>query len=90
MQHRLTSVQPADIAKIIAASAFFGMVVICPLVMVFLRHQRLMTELFHGKGAKETLRRLEAVERELRELKALRHEQMLYEDDERQVRQRVT
>ena len=79
-----------DIGKLIAASALFGMVFVCPIVMLFLRHQRLMAELFRRQSSNETLQRLEAVERELRELKALRHEQVIAEDDQQELRQRIT
>ena len=81
---------PNEIAKLIAVSALFGMVFICPLVMLFLRHQRLMTEMLRGKASDETHRRLEAVEHELRQLRAAHHELVLRADDQQELRQRIT
>jgi len=79
-------VTPNDIAKLIAVSALFGMIFVCPLVMLFLRHQRLMTEMLRGKSSDETLRRLESVEHELRQLKAAHHELVLKADDQQELR----
>lgn len=75
--------------EILAALAFFGLVVICPIVMMFLRHQRQMAELIHGRHSSDTVQRLEALERELRELKALKHQQAIIEDDQRELQNRI-
>ncbi len=81
---------PDKIAQLVAAFAFFGLVVIVPLSMLFLRHQRAMAELIHGKASNETLQRLEILERELRELRAAKQERVLREDDQRELGHRIT
>ncbi len=79
-----------QIPELLAALAFFGAIVICPLVYLFLKHQRAMAELIHGKMANESLQRLEAVERELRELRAANQERVLREDDQQELGRRIT
>lgn len=71
------------IPELLAALAFFGFIGVTPLVMMFLKHQRMMAELIHGRTTEETLRRLEIVENELRELKSARCARALREDDQR-------
>lgn len=79
-----------QIPQLLAAFAFFGAIFVCPLVYLFLKHQRAMAELIHGKAASEAHQRLELVERELKELKAAHHEQVLREDDQRELGSRTT
>ena len=78
-----------DLPKIIAALAFFGAIVICPLVYVFLKHQRSIAELVHGRASDESQRRIEALEREVRELRALHHRQLISEDDRQDLARRI-
>ena len=79
-----------QIPQTIAAIAFFGLIFICPLIGLFLRHQHKMAELIHARAANESLERLAVVERELMELKALQHERVLRDDDQRELERRVT
>lgn len=78
-----------EIPQVLAAFAFFGAIFVCPLVYLLLKHQRAMAEIIHGKAAGEALHRLETVEKELRELKALQHEQVLRDDDQRELGARM-
>lgn len=72
-----------NLPEVIAAFAFFGAVVICPLVYLIMRHQRSIAEIMHKSPSSDLLYRVEALEHELRMLRAERHERMIREDDER-------
>jgi hypothetical protein len=61
-----------NLPETIAAVAFFGFLVVCPLAYVFLKHQREMAAIIHGRGHDETQRRIEALEREIALLRAER------------------
>jgi hypothetical protein len=69
--------------ELIAALGLFGLVVICPLTMLFLKHQRQMAEILHGKNSGDALQRLESVEREMMTLKAAYHELALRAHEQR-------
>jgi hypothetical protein len=73
----------SNIPEIIAALAFFGAIFICPLVYLMMRHQRTIAELIHRNAAGEAFQRLEALEREMRELKAQQYDQLLARDDQK-------
>ena len=66
-----------EIPQILASFAFFGAVFVCPLVFMLMRHQRAMAEVIHGGTSNEALRRIEALEREVMELRSARADQML-------------
>ena len=72
-----------NLPEVIAAFAFFGAVVICPLVYLIMRHQRSIAEIMHKSPSGDLLYRVEALEHELRTLRAERHERLIREDDER-------
>lgn len=79
----------SDLPETIAALAMFGLVVVLPLVAVLLRHQRAMAEIIHRNAGDTTQQRLSMLEQELRELRALRHEQIIREDDQRELSRRM-
>lgn len=74
----------------IAALTFFGALVVCPLVWMLMKHQRAMAELMQGRPGLEALQRLESLEREVRELRAAHHQQVLRDDDQQELSRRVT
>ena len=76
---------PTDLPEMIAAMACFGVIVVCPLVMLLLRHQRQMAELIHRNPDNDSHRRLEVVEHELRELRAAQHELTIKNDDKKSL-----
>ena len=77
-----------EIPQMIAALAAFGCVVILPLTMMLLRHQRQMAELMR-QAPDEMLHRLQVVEEELRSLKAAHIDLVIREEDQREIRQRL-
>ncbi len=74
----------------IAALSFFGAMVVCPLVYMLMKHQRTIAEIVHRSPQNDLAARLEAIERELRELKAVRHSDILAEDDRRELQRRTS
>ncbi|MFN8138648.1 MAG: hypothetical protein U0R49_02500 [Fimbriimonadales bacterium] len=75
--------------EIIAACACFGLLVVVPLTMFLLRHQRQMAELIHGKNDSDTHQRLEALEREVRDLRIANTDRILREEEQRFIDQRL-
>ena len=75
--------------EVIAAFAFFGAIVICPLVYMIMRHQRTIAELMHRPAGDDVFQRLHILEQEVRELKASRYEQLIREDDKRELGRRT-
>lgn len=80
---------PPSIPEIIAALAFFGLMVICPLVYMLMKHQRAMAEIIHGKGANDSTQRIEALEREVRELRSALHDRIIRDDDQKELGRRI-
>jgi hypothetical protein len=78
------------IGELLIAFAFFGAVFVCPLVYMLMKHQRAMAEMLHRGAGSEGMQRLEALEREVRELKAVRHERILTQDDQRELSRHIT
>lgn len=78
-----------QIPEMIAAFSFFGLVFILPLVHMLMKHQRAMSEILHTGPARENQQRLEALEQEVRALRASNHELILQQDDQREVRRRL-
>lgn len=76
---------PTDLPEMIAAMACFGVIVVCPLVMLLLRHQRQMAELMHRGPVDNSLQRIEALEHEVRELRATQNELVLKCDDKKSL-----
>ena len=79
-----------QLPQVLAAFGFFGAIFICPLVFMFLRHQRAMAEVIHGRAAHETQQRLEMLERQMQALTAAHHERVLHDDDQRELHRRTT
>lgn len=79
-----------NLPELLAAFGFFGAIFICPLIWMFLKHQRAMAEVIHGRASTETHQRLEMLEREVQILRAERQERILREDDQQQLGQRLT
>ncbi|MFI5386175.1 MAG: hypothetical protein ACHQ50_08650 [Fimbriimonadales bacterium] len=79
-----------EIPEILAAFGFFGAIFICPLVYMMTRHQRAMAEIIHAGAANDALRRIEALEREVQELKAARRNSVLGQDDRPELGRRIT
>ena len=77
-----------NLPEVIAAFAFFGAIVICPLVYLIMRHQRSIAEIMHRPAGDDVLQRLHMLEQEVRELKASRYEQLIREDDKRELSRR--
>lgn len=78
-----------NLPETIAALAFFGAVVVCPLIFVLLKHQRAMAELIHRNAGDATQQRIASLEQEVRELRAARLEQLIREDDQRELTRRT-
>lgn len=70
-----------NIPEILAALAFFGGIFVCPVVFMLLKHQRAMAELLHRRPDEPTLHRLAALEREVAELRAAHHAEIIRKDD---------
>jgi uncharacterized protein YceH (UPF0502 family) len=70
-----------NLSEILAAFAFFGGVVIVPIVYMLLKHQRAITEVMHNAPAAESQRRIEALEHEVAQLRAMHHELIIRDDD---------
>ncbi len=86
-ENRLSSMD--KLPEIIAACACFGLLVVVPLTMFLLRHQRQMAELIHGKNDSDTHQRLEALEREVRDLRIANTDRILREEEQRFIDQRL-
>jgi hypothetical protein len=67
----------SDLPEVIAAFAMFGLVVVCPLVYMLMRHQRAMAELIHGRPTLEAEQRIAALEHEVMMLRATQQQQAL-------------
>lgn len=68
-----------DLPEVIAAFAMFGLVVVCPIVYMLMKHQRAMAELIHGRPSQEAERRIIALENEVMMLKAVQQDQTIRE-----------
>jgi len=79
-----------DIPEILAAFAVFGLFFICPLVFMLTKHQRAMAQIFHAGASNDALRRIEMLEREVQELRATRHDPVLWQEDQRELSRRIT
>lgn len=77
------------IPETIAAFGAFGFIFILPLVYMLQKHQKAMAEVIHRQPAVDLHRRIESLEREVRELRAAQHEQILKADDQRELSRRV-
>lgn len=78
-----------NLPEVIAALGFFGAVVIFPITFLFLRHQRAMAELIHRGAPNDANPRIEALEREVKQLKAALHQRIIQEDDRTELSSRV-
>lgn len=78
-----------DVPEMLAAFSAFGLVVVCPLVFMLLKHQRAMAEILHRTGDDQTKQRLDMMEQELRQLRAGQHEILLKVDDQQALVQRI-
>jgi hypothetical protein len=79
-----------ELPEILAAFAFFGLLFVCPLVFMLLRHQRTMAEFIHRSAGNEALHRIEMLEQQLRELRAAHHELVVRQDTQIELSQRVS
>lgn len=61
---------PSDLPELIAAMTFFGVFALAPILYLLLRHQRVMAELIHKNATGATAEKVEALEREVRSLRA--------------------
>lgn len=61
---------PTDLPELIAAMTFFGVFALAPILYLLLRHQRVMAELIHRNASRATADKVEALEREVRSLRA--------------------
>jgi hypothetical protein len=78
-----------DFPEMIAAFSAFGVLVLCPLVFMLLKHQRAMAEIVHRGGDDLTKQRLDMMEHELRQLRAAQHEVLVKLDDQQALVQRI-
>jgi len=78
-----------DLPEVIAAFAMFGLVVVCPLVYMLIKHQRAMAELIHGRPTQDAERRIAALENEVLMLRSAKQEQTLRELEERELGTRI-
>lgn len=78
-----------DLPEVIAAFAMFGLVVVCPLVFMLMRHQRAMAELIHRRPTLEAEQRIAALEHEVMMLRAARQEQVLRDLEQREIGERI-
>lgn len=81
---------PARLPELFASLAFFGLMAVCPIVYLLLKHQRAMAEIISGRATMEMHQRLENVERELRELRAQQNESVLRAEGHQGLTQRIT
>lgn len=77
------------LSSVIAALAFFGAIVICPLVYMIMRHQRTIAELMHRNAGDDLYQRMQMLESEMRMLRSERNEQLIREDDRRELGRRI-
>ncbi|HXH59981.1 MAG TPA: hypothetical protein VNI20_01340 [Fimbriimonadaceae bacterium] len=73
----------SELPGMIVAVSVFGGFVVVPMTMMLLRHQRQMAKALKGNASDETLKRLEAIERQLSEMRAAQNMQIITDDDER-------
>ena len=78
-----------DLPEVIAAFAMFGLVVVCPLVYMLMKHQRAMAELIHNRPSQEAERRIAFLENEVMLLKAARQEEVLKQLEQQELGNRI-
>lgn len=76
---------PRELPELIAALAFFGAVVILPLVFMLLRHQRAIASMIHENHSEDALKRIDALEREVRELKVAQQVRSIQATERREL-----
>jgi hypothetical protein len=76
------------LGEVIAAASAFGLLVVCPIVFMLLRHQRAMAVLLHSQPNEDAARRIASLEQEVRELRNAQHELLIRRDDERALANR--
>lgn len=55
----------SNLPEILAAGAFFGLLFVCPLVLILVKHQRAMAEIIHRSAANELSGRIAALEQQV-------------------------
>jgi hypothetical protein len=78
-----------SVPQMLAAFAFFGLIFVCPLLYMLMKHQRAMTELIHRGAPDDALRRIHMLEQEVHALKVASYDQILKQDDQQDLARRV-
>ena len=74
----------------LAALSLFGVVFVCPLIFLLTKHQRAMAEILNRQGSSDTQRRIEQLEAQVQELKALQYHQILSLDEQAELIRRTS
>ena len=74
-----------NVPQLLAAGGFFGAIFVCPMIYLFLKHQRAMAELIHRGGDPATRDQIIALRQEIQELKAARYAEIIQRDDRTSV-----